>query len=280
VDIAEKAEGIIRVALAEDLGVDGDITTAAVCRPGEKGRAVIIAREACTVAGQAVAARVFALAGGGASSSEMVRDGEAASPDQVIAVVEGSLDAILSGERTALNFLGRLSGIATLTSRLVAIAGPHGVKIMDTRKTTPGLRVLEKYAVKAGGGTNHREGLFDGVIIKDNHIAAAGSLEVAVRRVRNALDERFPVEVEAATLAEVREAVDAGADIIMLDNMPPTRAEEAIALIAGRARVEVSGGVSPDNMTAYVTLGMDAISLGFLTHSAPSVDMSLELVLD
>lgn len=277
-DIADRAEGIIRIALAEDLGSEGDITTSAACRPDDAGKGQLVCGEPCTVAGQTVVARVFALAGPGASYRRLVKDGDSAAAGQVLGEVEGPLPAVLSGERTALNFLCHMSGIATLTARLVAMAAPRGVRIMDTRKTTPGLRVLEKYAVSMGGGTNHRVGLYDGVIIKDNHIAAAGGIPVAVRRVRNSLADRFPLEVEASTLVEVRQAIDCGADIIMLDNMEPGQVEQAVAIIGGRAKVEVSGGVNPDNIGAYLRLGIDSISLGFITHSAPPVDISLRLV--
>jgi len=276
-DIADKAEGIIRIALAEDLGPEGDITTSAVCKPDDVGKGQLVCGEPCTVAGQPVVARVFALAGPGASYRQLVKDGDSAAAGQALGEVEGPLLAVLSGERTALNFLCHLSGIATLTARLVVMASPHGVKIMDTRKTMPGLRILEKYAVSAGGGTNHRVGLYDGVIIKDNHIIATGGLPVAVRRARNSLGDRFPLEVEASTLVEVRQAVDCGADIIMLDNMEPGQVEQAVAIIGGRAKVEVSGGVNPDNIGSYLRLGIDFISLGFITHSAPSVDISLRL---
>jgi nicotinate-nucleotide pyrophosphorylase (carboxylating) len=279
-DIAEKAEGAIRLALSEDLGIGGDVTTKAVCPPDSSGSGVIISRVPCRVAGQPIAARVFSLAAAGAEYRAVVNDGQDASAGQKIGTVSGGLEAILAGERTALNFLCHLSGIATVTSRLVALAGGGGVRIMDTRKTTPGLRILEKYAVSMGGGTNHRQGLFDGVIIKDNHIAAAGGLELAVRRARNALGDRFPIEVEAADLAQVRQAVDAGADIIMLDNMSPETVKDAVALIGRRAKTEVSGGVNPENMSSYVGLGIDSISLGFITHSAPAADLSLELDTD
>ena len=176
-----------------------------------------------------------------------------------------------------MNFLCHMTGIATLTARLVELASPYGVKILDTRKTNPGMRPLEKYAVSMGGGTNHRQGLYDGVLIKDNHIAAAGGLEIAVRRARNAYGERYPIEVEADSLAQVRQAVEAGADIIMLDNMQPAAVTDALAIIAGRAVSEVSGGITPENLPGYVKLGMDTISLGFITHSAPAADLSLEL---
>ncbi|PKQ28594.1 MAG: nicotinate-nucleotide diphosphorylase (carboxylating) [Candidatus Anoxymicrobium japonicum] len=276
-DIGETAIGIIRLALAEDLGVDGDITTVAACSPDARGKAVIVSREPCVIAGGPIAAKVFELAGDGASYRALVADGDAVSPDEIIARVEGPLSAILAGERTALNFLCHLCGIATLTARLVDIAKPHGVKIMDTRKTNPGMRPLEKYAVAMGGGINHRQGLFDGVIIKDNHIAAAGGIEIAVRRVRNAYGDSFPIEVEATTLDEVREAIRAGADIVMFDNMPPEMIREALALISGKARTEVSGGVTGENLSSYVDIGVDAISLGFITHSAPASNLSLEI---
>lgn len=276
-DIADKAEGIIRLALAEDLGAEGDITTNAVCPSQGAGRATIICREPCTVAGQPIAARVFELAGPGVSYRALVEDGGVASEGREIALVEGPLATLLAGERTALNFLCRLSGISTLTARLVALAGPYGVSVMDTRKTTPGLRALEKYAVRAGGGTNHRAGLFDGVLIKDNHIAAAGGIEVAVRRARNAYAEKYPLEVEAGTLAEVREALEAGADVIMLDNMDVQTVAKAVAVVSGRAEIEVSGGVTPGTLVDYAAQGVDRVSMGFLTHSAPAADMSLEL---
>lgn len=277
VEIARKAEGIIRLALAEDLGVEGDVTTTAVCPTDARARAVIVSREPCVVAGQPVAEKVFALVAPEVSYDTVVGDGEKASGGGTIARLNGTLAGILAGERIALNFLCHLSGIATLTRRLVDIAGSSGVTVMDTRKTTPGMRALEKYAVSLGGGTNHRQGLFDGVIIKDNHIAAVGGLEIAVRRARNSLAGRFLIEVEAATLAQVREAVDSGADIIMLDNMDPPMVREAVEIIAGRAKVEVSGGVGPDNLLSYARLGVDAISMGFITHSAPATDLSLEL---
>lgn len=276
-DVVQRAEGVIRLALSEDLGVEGDITTNAVCPVGGEGRGVIVCREPCRVAGQPIAARVFELVGPGADYTPLARDGEAVKRGQEIGRVEGPLSAILAGERTALNFLCHLGGIATLTARLVAMAEPYGVKVMDTRKTTPGLRALEKYAVKVGGGVNHREGLFDGILIKDNHIASSGGIEIAVRRVRNLLGYKYPVEVEAADLAEVRDALDAGADVIMLDNMDTPAVEKAVALIAGQAKVEVSGGVNPENLQSFARLGVDQISMGFLTHSAPSVDISLEL---
>lgn len=275
--IAEKAEGLIRLALAEDLGVEGDVTTRSIFDEEAAGKGIVLCKEPCVLAGQAIAGRVFELAGPGADYEALADDGTSCSSGDEVARVTGSLATILAGERTALNFLCHLSGIATVTARLVALVGSGGVDLMDTRKTTPGFRVLEKYAVECGGGTNHRFGLYDGVIIKDNHIAAAGGLEPAVRRVRNALGETFPVEVEASNLAQVREALDSGADIIMLDNMEPGKVARAVAMVGGRARVEVSGGVNAENLPKYTQLGVDAVSLGSITHSAPAVDMSLEI---
>jgi nicotinate-nucleotide pyrophosphorylase (carboxylating) len=277
IEIADEAEGIIRLALAEDLGVEGDVTTTALLEPETTGSALIIARTVCVISGQPVAARVFERVEPSVTYRADVPDGGKATPGQTISTVQGPTAGILTGERTALNFLCHMSGISTVTSRMVDIAAPHGVRVMDTRKTSPGLRVLEKYAVRMGGGANHRGGLFDGVLIKDNHIAGAGGIEVAVRKVRNSLGDRFPVEVEAADLAQVREALSASADIIMLDNMSPDKIRDAVAMIDGRATVEISGGVNPDNFASLVKLGADRISLGFITHSAPSADLSLEL---
>ncbi len=278
-DIGREAEGIIRMALAEDLGVEGDVTTEALGLGDAAGRGEVLARQPLTLAGGPVAVRVFELVGG-ATYTPLLEDGTAVPEGQRVARVEGSLSKILTAERTALNFLCHLSGVATLTSRLVELAKPYGVEVLDTRKTMPGMRVLEKYAVRTGGGSNHRTGLFDGVIIKDNHIAAAGGIAVAVRRLKNSLGERFLLEVEAASLAEVREALDSGADVIMLDNMTPQVVADAVGMIAGRAKTEVSGGVTPDNLREYASVKPDTISLGFLTHSAPAADLSLELEVD
>lgn len=275
-EISQIAEGIIRLALAEDLGSEGDITTRACCPSGERAGARLIAREECTVAGQTIAAKVFELAGYDGVYDTIVEDGRVAGPGTVIARIEGDLAGVLAAERTAINFMSHLSGIATLTSRFVSVASPFGVEILDTRKTMPGMRALEKFAVHAGGGTNHRQGLFDGILIKDNHIAAAGGIEIAVRKAKSFSGGKFAVEVEASDLLEVTQALDSGADIIMLDNMEVPRVKEALELIDGRARVEVSGGVNEENVESYARTGVDFISIGFLTHSAPAIDMSLE----
>jgi len=274
-DITEKALGIIRFALAEDLGSEGDITSKAIFDSSQTGRGRIVCHEACVIAGQPIAAKVFELQG--AEYEPVITDGLRARKGDVIGNVQGRILDILSGERTALNFLSRLCGIATTTQRLVELAKPYEVEIMDTRKTTPGMRVLEKYAVSVGGGKNHRMGLFDGILIKDNHITCAGGIELAVRRVRNKYGETYPVEVEATTLAEVREAVAAQVDVIMLDNMKPDEIKKAVAMVGGKAKVEVSGGLKPHDLPEYVKLGMNYISLGFITHSSPAIDISLEV---
>lgn len=277
VGIADEAEGIIRMALAEDLGVDGDVTTTALVDPAKTGIGRVVSRSGCVVSGQPVAAKVFGMLEPRVSYRAVVPDGERAAPGQAVSSVEGPLSAILTGERTALNFLCHLSGISTTTSKLVDVAEPHGVTVMDTRKTSPGLRVLEKYAVRMGGGANHRVGLFDGVIIKDNHIAAAGGLENAVRKLKGSLGDAYPVEVEASNLDEVREAIEASVDMVMLDNMSPAEIRNAVELIGGRSLIEISGGVNPENFESFVELGADRISVGFITHSAPAADISLDL---
>ncbi len=276
-DIQTKAEGIIRLALTEDLGALGDVTTEALVDEDARGSARIIAKSGLIVCGQSVAAKVFELAQPGSQYTPMVEDGKEVSSGQTIGQVSGSLRSILKGERTALNFLCHMCGIATLTRRLVEKASSSEIQIMDTRKTHPGIRDLEKYAVMVGGGKNHRRGLYDGVIIKDNHIAAAGGIREAVTFVRNAVGERFPIEVETGTLEDVRQALDSKADIIMLDNMNPETIRKAVEIIGGRAKIEVSGGVRPDNLADFLIPGVDAISIGFITMSAPAADISLEL---
>lgn len=276
-DIASDARELIIAALEEDLGDKGDITTIATCEPTLAGRAVITAKQACVVAGQPIAKEVFLISGGGAVEYEIVAvDGSCLQPGEVVATMSGPAAAILTAERTALNFLAHLSGIATLTASIVSMAAPYGVSILDTRKTTPGLRSLEKYAVSVGGGTNHRKGLHDAILIKDNHIVASGGIIPAVRMAR----ERFPtlpVEVEVTSTEEAEKALEAGADVIMLDNMAPGQAAEAIRLIGRRAKTEISGGITPRNIDDYLQTGVDSISLGFLTHSVPSCDLSLDL---
>ncbi|MGQ9476081.1 MAG: carboxylating nicotinate-nucleotide diphosphorylase [Actinomycetota bacterium] len=267
----------VRRALDEDLRSQGDITSRALIPPEMRGRGVIVMREEGVVAGLPLASMTFRLLDPKAHFQALVSDGDRPGASAEIAVVEGTVSTILEGERTALNFLQHLSGVATLTSRFVAAAAPHGVEILDTRKTTPGLRALEKYAVRAGGGKNHRFGLYDGVLIKDNHIAAVGGTEEAVRRAREVLGEEVGIEVEVQDLDELEEALRAGADVIMLDNFEVEEVREAVRLVGGRAKLEVSGGIDLDNVTAYASTGVDFISVGALTHSAPALDIALEL---
>jgi nicotinate-nucleotide pyrophosphorylase (carboxylating) len=268
---------LVRTWLDEDVG-RGDVTTTATITPGTMGRARIEARQAAVVAGVEVAAACFEeLAGDEVKWVTEVEDGGAVEPGQVIARLEGPLATILVGERTALNILQRLSGVATMTARFVAAVEGTGASIVDTRKTTPGLRVLEKYAVGVGGGRNHRMGLDDGVLIKDNHIAAAGGIDVAVQRAKEHSTHGLKIEVEVADLRGLDVAIEAGADIVMLDNMEPDLVAEAVKLTNGRAVLEASGGINIDNVREFAATGVDLISVGALTHSAPAIDIALEV---
>jgi nicotinate-nucleotide pyrophosphorylase (carboxylating) len=267
---------LVARALREDVG-RGDVTTAATVPPAARGRARIVAREACVVAGLPLVDRVFAPLGAVRVEPGRAREGAAVRAKETLARVDGSLTAILAGERLALNLLQRLSGIATLTRRFVDAVAGTGVAILDTRKTTPGLRLLEKYAVRMGGGRNHRFGLDDGVLVKDNHVAVCGSVREAVRRARGHAPHGLRIEVECDRIAQVREALEAGADAILLDNMRPPEVAAAVRLIARRALVEVSGGVDLTTVRAYAEAGPDMISVGRLTHSAPAVDIALDV---
>jgi nicotinate-nucleotide pyrophosphorylase (carboxylating) len=271
---AGSLERVVEAALAEDVG-SGDVTTDATVDAGAVGEAELVARAPGVIAGLAAAEAVFRALDPEIAFERLVEEGERLDRPAAIARVSGSLRAILTGERTALNLLGRLSGIATLTRRYVDAVAGTGAAILDTRKTTPGLRALEKHAVACGGGRNHRFGLDDAVLVKDNHLAAAGSIGDAVARLHALTD--LPVEVECDTLDQVREALAAGADAILLDNMSLADLGAAVALVAGRARLEASGGVTLDTVRAIAETGVDEISVGALTHSAPSLDVSLEL---
>lgn len=265
---------IVAHALVEDLGF-GDKTTDSIFT-NEQGNAVIISRASGIVAGLPVVAEVFAQIGGVDFQAHFC-DGDQINPKDVIATVTGSVASILRAERVALNFLQRLSGIATLTSAAVKIVSGTGVRIVDTRKTTPGLRVLEKYAVRTGGGENHRFSLADMVMIKDNHIQGAGSITNAVAKVRRNAGFSVKIEVEAATLADVEEALLCGVDVIMLDNMTIEMMAEAVGLVGGRTLVEASGGMKPDRLRQVAKTGVNLISLGYLTHSYASCDLSLKV---
>jgi nicotinate-nucleotide pyrophosphorylase (carboxylating) len=262
--------------LTEDIG-HGDVTTEAVVDPSIRGTARIEARASFVVAGLDVARACFELLDGDVKWTPVAPDGSRVGPKDVLARIDGALGPILTAERTALNLLQRLSAVATLTARFVdAVAGTRA-QIIDTRKTTPGMRLLEKAAVRVGGGGNHRFGLDDGVLIKDNHIRAAGGVGEAVKRARNEAPHGLVVEVEVTTLEELDEALNAGAQAILLDNMDPATVRQAVDRVGGKAVLEASGGMDLDNVRAYAETGVDLISIGALTHSAGSVDISLEV---
>jgi nicotinate-nucleotide pyrophosphorylase (carboxylating) len=257
-------------ALAEDIG-SGDITTLLTIPADVAAKGAVTARQAMTLAGSELLAEIFPC------PVDLVRrSGDVLSPGDVIAVIRGPARDLLTRERTALNFLQRLSGIATLTARYVEAVAGTGCRILDTRKTTPGLRQLEKMAVAAGGGTNHRFGLYDAVLIKNNHIAAAGGVKSALERTRGA---QVPIEIEVRTREELREALDCGATHLLLDNLTPPAAKEWIREIAGRATVELSGGITLETVRAYAETGANFVSCGALTHSAPAVDINFRVEL-
>ena len=267
-------ERIVHAALAEDIGA-GDVTTEATVSADAVGTAELLVKESGVVCGLRAAEITFLALDPDIRFESLVQDGDRVEPPAVVARVTGSERAILTGERVALNLLGRLSGIATLTRSYVDAVEGTGAAVLDTRKTTPGLRALEKHAVAAGGGRNHRFGLDDAVLIKDNHLRATGSIAAAVELVRAASD--LPIEVECETLAQVGEALAVGVDAILLDNMTTAQLRDAVALTSGRARLEASGGVTLDTIRAVAETGVDEISVGALTHSARSLDVSLEL---
>jgi nicotinate-nucleotide pyrophosphorylase (carboxylating) len=270
---------VVKAALIEDIG-GGDITTDAIVPRSMRGMAELKAKENLILSGLFVAEMVFIQRDKLAVFKSAFKDGDRVKKGRVIATVTGRLAPLLTAERVALNFLQRLSGIATLTGAFVKKAGKGSLRILDTRKTTPCLRVLERYAVVSGGGQNHRSGLYDFVLIKDNHIEAAGGVAAAIMSVERLYRGSVPIEVEASTLGEVRAGVDAGADIILLDNMNISKIRSAVKIIAGRALIEVSGGVSLANVRAIAALGVDLISVGALTHSAPAVDISMKVAPD
>ncbi len=273
----DQVDRIIKTALEEDVG-RGDITTDTICPEKENCRAVIRAKEKGVIAGLPVAKRVFQKLDLTVVCVDNINDGDRVKAGEELSEIIGSARAVLTGERLALNILQRLSGIATLTSKYVKAVEGLPVKILDTRKTAPGLRVLDKYAVSAGGGYNHRFGLFDGVLIKDNHIRMAGGVSKAVETVRKKYRQKYKIEVETSDFEEVREALVSGADIIMLDNMTPEQMKKAVGLIAGNALVEASGGITLKSVRKVAETGVDFISVGSLTHSAPALDIGLYLV--
>jgi nicotinate-nucleotide pyrophosphorylase (carboxylating) len=271
----ESYRSIVQRALDEDLGAAGDITTEATVPAGVRARGRFLIKADCVLAGLDIALESFRILEPTVQVSIRKGDGERCAAGDVVAEVVGTAATLLIAERTALNFLQRLSGIATSARRFVDAAGGR-ITILDTRKTTPGLRVLEKYAVRAGGATNHRVGLFDAVLIKDNHIRLAGSLADAVSKAR-ARRRELTIEVEAETLLQVDEALEAGADIILVDNMELADIRDAVLRARGRAKIEISGGVTLERLPALAATGADFVSAGALTHSAQAIDISFEI---
>jgi nicotinate-nucleotide pyrophosphorylase (carboxylating) len=265
---------LIRRALEEDIG-PGDVTTAATVLPGTPGRAELVAKEDFILAGIDVACRVFTLLDAEVAFEKLSVDGQTVRRSEVLAWLKGDAASLLQGERVALNLLQRLSGVATLTAAFAREVAGTGAIIVDTRKTTPGLRALEKYAVRVGGGGNHRMALYDGVLIKENHIVAAGGIGEAVARARRHVPHTLKIEIEVRDQDEVAEALKAGADIVLLDNMDLAQLRAAVELVAGRALTEASGGVNLDTVRAIAETGVDLISVGALTHSYRAVDISM-----
>ena len=268
----------MRAALLEDLGRAGDITTDAVIPAEARLSGVIAARQAGVVAGVDTALLAFRLLDPAIDAAVERPDGTSVATGDAVIRLEGPARPILSAERVALNLLCRLSGIASVTARLVAAARPHGpARIVCTRKTTPGLRALEKYAVRAGGGSNHRFGLDDAVLIKDNHIAVAGGIKAAIERARAGVGHLVKIEVEVDTLGQLEEALDVGVDAVLLDNMDPATLAEAVKRVDGRAITEASGRITPETVAAVAASGVDLISVGWITHSAPILDLGLDV---
>ena len=272
-----RMEKVIRTALEEDLG-SGDITTDAIIGITSKGAAVLKTREKIVLAGLPIFCRAFELVGPEISFDLRYEDGASVEAGETICNISGSLSVILKTERTALNFLQRMSGIATLTREYVLRAGSDKVKILDTRKTAPGLNLFDKYSVRMGGGFNHRFGLYDGILIKDNHIIAAGSIKEAVILAKKNAPHTVRVEVEVEDLSSVKEAIETGADAILLDNMSIDEIRQAVELVNGRIILEASGGITLENISEIARTGVDLISVGALTHSVRAVDLSLEVI--
>lgn len=270
-----QADQLIRMALAEDITSE-DVSTNAVMPCATKGTVDLIAKEDGIIAGMDVYARVFQLLDEKTEVDLKCKDGDKVTSGQLLAVVTGDIRVLLSGERVALNYLQRMSGIATYTSQVAALLKGSKVTLLDTRKTTPNCRVFEKYAVRVGGGCNHRYNLSDGVLLKDNHIGAAGSVTKAIQMAKAYAPFVRKIEIEVETLDQVKEAVEAGADIIMLDNMTPEVMKQAVELIHGRAQTECSGNITKENVQKILETGVDFVSSGALTHSAPILDISMK----
>ena len=270
-----QADELIRMALQEDITSE-DVSTNAVMRSAVKGSVELLAKEDGIIAGLDVYARVFQILDEKTEISFNVKDGDSVKKGELLATVTGDIRVLLSGERVALNYLQRMSGIATYTNQVAKLLEGSKVTLLDTRKTTPNCRVFEKYAVRVGGGCNHRYNLSDGVLLKDNHIGAAGSVAKAVAMAKEYAPFVRKIEVEVETMEQVEEAAEAGADIIMLDNMTPEMMKEAVELIAGRAQTECSGNITKENIAKILETGVDFVSSGALTHSAPILDISMK----
>jgi nicotinate-nucleotide pyrophosphorylase (carboxylating) len=267
---------LLQQALIEDIG-HGDVTTNAIFSASDRLKGKFIVKKSGRIAGLDVVSKAFQLLDPNVQFAPLVSEGADLEEGSTVAVVEGSAHAILSGERVALNLFQRMSGIATETREICKLVADLPVRIVDTRKTLPGLRMLDKYAVRVGGGSNHRHGLYDAVMIKDNHIAGAGSITSAVDKVRQYVGHMVKIEVEAETMSQVEEALAAKVDVIMLDNMTIEEMKEAVKRIGGKALSEASGGITPDNVREVALTGVDMISLGWLTHSVKALDISLEI---
>ena len=274
--IMNSAQHLIEIALQEDIG-PGDITTDNLINPQLKGQGIIIAKESLVVAGLNVAKQVFQCLDSEVEFRSEYNDGDVVKNGDTLVNVNGRLRALLTGERTALNFLQHLSGISTLVRSYMSELSDKNIRLVDTRKTTPGWRVLEKYAVRVGGAYNHRIGLYDGVLIKDNHIAAFGGIKKAIDHIRTQISHLLKIEVEVSNLDQVKEALAANADVIMLDNMTIKQIKEATAFIDKRAVVELSGGITKGDLKPLADTGVDIISVGALTHSARCVDISMQI---
>lgn len=269
------ADNLIKMALQEDISSE-DVTTNAVMRNRKQGEVQLICKQDGIIAGLGVFERVFKLLDETTEVEFYAEDGDEVKNKQLLGVIRGDIRVLLSGERTALNYLQRMSGIATYTHQIAELLNETKIKLLDTRKTTPNMRIFEKYAVKVGGGYNHRYNLSDGILLKDNHIGAAGSVKKAVEMAKEYAPFVRKIEIETENLEMVKEAVEAGADIIMLDNMTPEVMKEAVKLIDGRAETECSGNVTKENIERLVEVGVDYISSGALTHSSPILDLSLK----
>lgn len=269
-------EPLVRAALLEDLGLAGDITSAAVIPRDHRSTVVMAARQPGVIAGLDAAELAFELVDPAITMDRHIDDGTTVKAGDIIATIRGPSRGLLTGERTALNFLGHLSGIATVTAGIVEAIKGTKAAVACTRKTTPGLRALEKYAVRAGGGMNHRFALYDAVLIKDNHVAIAGGVGEAIRRARAGVGHMVKIEVEVDTLDQLREVMEIGVDAVLLDNMSPDQLRRAVEIVGGRAITEASGRVTPSTAVAIAASGVDLISVGWCTHSAPTLDIGLD----